>query len=171
MNEHNQNGNSFGERIANAIQDVFAKGFSKVITIGNDCPQLTTGLINNAALKLKDHQLVLGPDTHGGLYLIGLHKDKLDKASFARMAWQTPELYDEFNQFYNSDKICHLQKLIDVNNQGDLLLIRHCLNGLHKLRSFVLSIIAGFLKKVITSPFTYQYTLFSDCGLRAPPQV
>lgn len=40
FHEQNQKGDTFGERIANAYQEVFDMGYEQVISVGNDCPDL-----------------------------------------------------------------------------------------------------------------------------------
>lgn len=66
FSDENQIGNSFGERFTNAIASVFEKGFTSVITIGNDTPHLKTQQLNilpnnwQRASPLLDHQLMAG---------------------------------------------------------------------------------------------------------------
>ncbi|MGK0364594.1 MAG: hypothetical protein ACI85O_001651 [Saprospiraceae bacterium] len=37
-----QIGCSFGERLANAVESIYKKGYDNVIIIGNDCPQISS---------------------------------------------------------------------------------------------------------------------------------
>ncbi len=45
FNENQQTGCSFGEKLSNAIINIFNKGFSRLLIIGNDCPQLTSSIV------------------------------------------------------------------------------------------------------------------------------
>ncbi|MGV3641892.1 MAG: TIGR04282 family arsenosugar biosynthesis glycosyltransferase [Adhaeribacter sp.] len=86
-----QQGHTFGERLHQALAQTFARGFRQVIVVGNDCPQLSVPDLMNAAALLEKHGAVLGPDHHGGIYLLGLQKDVFEQTSgFSQVAWQTP---------------------------------------------------------------------------------
>jgi hypothetical protein len=63
---------NFGIRLHHAIQHVQQRGYSHVLTIGTDSPSLPVAYLNRAAAALHRHDLVLGPATDGGYYLIGL---------------------------------------------------------------------------------------------------
>ena len=72
IDANRQRGDTFGERFANAYQQLFHKGYQKVIAIGNDCPTLTVKDIYQAATSLESNKPVLGPSKDGGVYLRGL---------------------------------------------------------------------------------------------------
>jgi hypothetical protein len=72
LNIHYQHGSSFGERLENAVQTLTDLGYTKVVIVGSDCPDLELGDIQLAFSALEHHRLVLGPDHRGGCYLIGL---------------------------------------------------------------------------------------------------
>ena len=90
--EKEQNGHSFGSRFVNAIQEVFDKGFTNIITVGNDTPQLKTSHLNTAATQLEAHKFVIGPSTDGGFYLMGLEKSQFDATAFLELPWQSSRL-------------------------------------------------------------------------------
>ena len=70
---HRQRGRGFGERIENALGDLCASGYERVVIVGRDCPELTAAEISTAFDRLEAGcSLVLGPDWKGGCYLIGL---------------------------------------------------------------------------------------------------
>lgn len=69
-----QKGNHLGERMSQAIKDVFAKGYEKVILIGSDIPDITLDDIEQAFSLLDDNDVVLGPTYDGGYYLIGMNE-------------------------------------------------------------------------------------------------
>ncbi len=63
---------NLGERMARAFACAWREGFTRVVLVGADCPALSVEILQNAFLALADHDLVLGPATDGGYYLIGL---------------------------------------------------------------------------------------------------
>jgi len=69
-----QEGKNLGERMLNAFQDAFARGYKNVAILGSDSPSLPFENIDDAFEKLSKSDLVLGPAEDGGYYLIGLNK-------------------------------------------------------------------------------------------------
>ena len=61
LTENQQIGNSFGERFTNAVEAIFAKGYDKIITVGNDSPNLSKVHLEKALLKLERNESVIGP--------------------------------------------------------------------------------------------------------------
>jgi rSAM/selenodomain-associated transferase 1 len=68
-----QHGADLGERLTNAIDDVFTVHAGPLLVIGTDAPTLTVPLLDKAFVALADSDLVLGPACDGGYYLIGLN--------------------------------------------------------------------------------------------------
>ncbi len=67
-----QGGGDLGERMLRAFTENFAQACGKVVIIGTDCPALDACVTHRAFLALDDHDLVIGPASDGGYYLIGL---------------------------------------------------------------------------------------------------
>ena len=164
-----QRGNYFGERLANAIVAVFEKGFEKIIVIGNDCPQLTSSHIQQAALKLEKYDEVLAPTKKGGAYLIGLTQKTFNKEIFSTVRWQSSYAYNDLEKlFYFS--VFHLPMLDDVNDFDDLRKQIFYLSKIDALSIYLISIIASIPKyftsiAYLNSPFSVRF-LFR---LKAPP--
>jgi uncharacterized protein len=74
-----------GDRMVRAIAEAFAAGADRVIVVGTDCPGITADLAEQAFERLATADLVLGPATDGGYYLIGLRRPV--PALFAGIAW------------------------------------------------------------------------------------
>jgi uncharacterized protein len=74
-----------GDRMMRAIEEAFAAGADRVIVVGTDCPGITADLAEQAFERLATADLVLGPATDGGYYLIGLRRPV--PALFAGIAW------------------------------------------------------------------------------------
>lgn len=93
FDESKQQGHNFASRFTEAFSDLFAQGYEKVISIGNDSPDLTSAHIETALQKLEENELVLGPSTDGGAYLIGIHKSHFNAAVFEAFPWQQENLF------------------------------------------------------------------------------
>lgn len=72
------------------MQDAFGamlRRSSVAIIIGTDCPDLSAGILHSAFEALRTRDLVLGPATDGGYYLIGLRRPV--PVLFTGMPWGT----------------------------------------------------------------------------------
>lgn len=76
-----------GARLSAAFEAGFSSGAERVIVIGSDVPDLTTGHLIEAERSLADHDLVLGPSLDGGYYLIGQRPPGHDL--FSGIPWST----------------------------------------------------------------------------------
>ncbi len=85
-----QEGNSLGERMANAFDTVFSRGYRKAIIIGTDCIEISNDLISKAFQSLSKTEVVLGPSKDGGYYLIGL--TKIINKIFDGIQWSTKQV-------------------------------------------------------------------------------
>src|SRR5262245_3190058 len=66
-----QSSGDLGERMAAFFRDVFAAGVHAAVLVGADSPTLPLGVIAQSFAELARADLVLGPATDGGYYLIG----------------------------------------------------------------------------------------------------
>lgn len=71
-----QEGADLGEKMFNAFQARFDEGYEHVVIIGSDSPSLPVDYLERALNSGKD--LVIGPSTDGGYYLIGMTKNPVD---------------------------------------------------------------------------------------------
>jgi rSAM/selenodomain-associated transferase 1 len=76
-----------GARLATCLREQFALGAARVVVIGSDSPTLPLDLVHQAFAELERADLVLGPATDGGYYLIG--STKMQPALFEGIAWST----------------------------------------------------------------------------------
>ena len=169
VNEKDQKGTNFGEKIANAAEAIFKIGYEKLLIIGNDCPQLTTTYIQNASQALDNNNVVLGPDNHGGVYLIGLNKKVFNKENFETRQWQTPDLFKDLEVAYCQTSSFKLPQLNDVNNFEDLKLVKDFLSSSHKIKALILSILACLQRKYSKLRVIYCNLSFSLLPFRGPP--
>jgi rSAM/selenodomain-associated transferase 1 len=88
-----QEGQDLGERMAHAFARSFELGMDKVVLIGTDCPTLQSHHLYQAFEALTHSDLVLGPATDGGYYLIGM-KRRADYL-FEGISWSTAEVLSQ----------------------------------------------------------------------------
>ncbi|MBL7184927.1 MAG: TIGR04282 family arsenosugar biosynthesis glycosyltransferase [Phycisphaerae bacterium] len=84
-----QTGDDLGERLKNAFVDAFEQGFSKVVAIGSDSPDLPASFLRQAFEELDFNDAVVGPSSDGGYYLIGFSADSFAPEAFDGIAWST----------------------------------------------------------------------------------
>lgn len=168
--EENQKGNSFGEKLANAYQEVFSKGFENVISIGSDCPNLSYVDIEKAAKKLQTKDLVLGPDQRGGAYLIGVSNSFFDRQSFKALPWQTADLFHAFIQLAHTKGIGYkcLAVKFDINVCEDI--------NAHLNRSAVLKKVLSAIFKELNKSYSKEKPLTYPSSIaavkhRGPPRL
>ncbi|MGB0430569.1 MAG: TIGR04282 family arsenosugar biosynthesis glycosyltransferase [Bacteroidia bacterium] len=68
-----QIGDNIGVRMHNSLKSML-KSTESVILIGSDIPNISSEVIQSAAIKLNQNDLVFGPAKDGGFYLVGLKK-------------------------------------------------------------------------------------------------
>ena len=71
-----QTSGNLGRRLQLSIQAAFDQGARKVVLVGTDILGITTTILHAAFDALDNHDLVLGPSTDGGYWLVGLKKPK-----------------------------------------------------------------------------------------------
>jgi uncharacterized protein len=86
-----QEGENLGDKMRRANQDRFAEGYERVVIIGSDSPLLPVPYIYQAFGSDKD--MVLGPSTDGGYYLIGMRGKVVEV--FKDVTWGTEMVLQE----------------------------------------------------------------------------
>jgi rSAM/selenodomain-associated transferase 1 len=90
-----QEGSTFGERMSHCFQRAFALGYSRVVLIGSDSPDLPGNYLNKAFADLQTKDVVLGPATDGGYYLIGFQNTTFTSSVFEDINWSTETVFQE----------------------------------------------------------------------------
>ena len=76
-----------GGRMEALVQRSFAAGNDRVVLLGSDSPTLPAEYIDRALDLLREREVVLGPSTDGGYYLVGLRAGV--SRIFSEVAWST----------------------------------------------------------------------------------
>ena len=82
-----QRGEDLGARMSAAFDETFRRGARRAAVIGTDVPWLHRGLVAEAFSALDAHDVVLGPTSDGGYYLLALARPQ--PALFQGIAWST----------------------------------------------------------------------------------
>lgn len=80
-----------GGRMHNAFEQLFSKGYERLVIIGSDCYELTQDIIEQAFELLNINDAVIGPAKDGGYYLLGLRK--MIPQLFTDVAWSTDKVF------------------------------------------------------------------------------
>jgi rSAM/selenodomain-associated transferase 1 len=114
-----QDGQDLGERMAHAFARSFESGMDKVVLIGTDCPTLQSHHLHEAFEALTHSDLVLGPATDGGYYLIGM-KRRADYL-FEGITWSTAEVLSQTLALATAHGLNSilLDELSDIDTQED----------------------------------------------------
>ena len=113
-----QKGNNLGDRIINALNTSFKK-FSPVVIIGSDLWKLEISDIEDAFRILKNKNIVIGPSTDGGYYLIGMNY--LDTKIFENKNWGEESVLNDTIRDIDDKKNIHLlDEKNDVDTYDDL---------------------------------------------------
>jgi hypothetical protein len=115
-----QEGDDLGDRIMNVFEKTLKK-YKKAVLIVTDCYDLTSEIIKKAFKELNKNDVVIGPDTDGGYYLIGMKK--LHSKLFEDKRWSTDTVCsDTLNDIKNLDlSYSLLEYLSDIDTIEDLI--------------------------------------------------
>ncbi|GAB3175004.1 TIGR04282 family arsenosugar biosynthesis glycosyltransferase [Telluribacter humicola] len=110
-----------GLRMQEAFREQFAAGAEQVVIIGSDCLDLRSHHLQQALDALQSTEVVLGPSTDGGYYLLGM--TRLHKTLFNDMPWSQPELLDQTVSRLQQQGIRYqlLETLSDIDEWDDYL--------------------------------------------------
>lgn len=161
-----QRGNTFGERLSYAFSQLFSKGFASVISIGNDCPMLSSNDLINAASILDQGKDVVGPTSKGGTYLIGMQSSSFQSNSFSKLDWNTSEIYSQLCSYLKNVSVLFVKD--DINTAADLY--DFVSRSVHYLAKAFQKLVFGKAIVIFFESFIfYRIQHFYNKPLRAPP--
>jgi uncharacterized protein len=114
-----------GDRIRLAFGDAFARGEKRVVVVGSDCPRLTSAHLRDALQRLEHVDIVLGPATDGGYYLVALRAESAKRSVpvlFTSVPWSTPGVLATTLEIAEDNGLTYatLEELPDVDLPEDL---------------------------------------------------
>ena len=171
IDEGRQQGHTFGERYANAYQEIFDRGYNKVVSIGNDAPDLTADILHKAITEIQQKDLVVGPATDGGVYLLGISRSLFNTDEFLNLPWLEDSLYDALllSTYWQQGGHFSLGTLSDIDDTTSLLQFLNTTRNVF-LAGFILlhlkrsTACFGHLKAIL-----FVDTYLSTLSLRGPP--
>jgi len=116
-----QRGADVGERMANALEEMFEMGAEKAIVVGADIPELHREIIDRAFRELDSADIVLGPAIDGGYYLIGMKASQPE--IFLNIDWGTGEVFNQTVLNIKKMRLRYItvETLFDVDSLEDFL--------------------------------------------------
>jgi rSAM/selenodomain-associated transferase 1 len=109
-----------GQKMVRSLTEAFARGASKVVIIGTDCPGINAKILATAFEQLAAVDVVLGPALDGGYYLIGL-KEAIPELFF-NIEWGTAQVFAQTvaTAHQQNLSLSHLTPLSDVDRPEDI---------------------------------------------------
>ncbi len=169
-----QQGSTFGDRLNKAMLDVFSCGFENVIAIGNDCPELDPKLLLEAERALACSEVVLGPATDGGVYLVGVSSKAFAENLLHAAEWESKNMFASLIKYLHShDTLFYcLESKQDIDNSTDVAVYLLKCRPLCQFEAMVRSVLASVNKSLLTYHFSYlSFISKSRFSLRAPPAI
>ncbi|TAE30834.1 MAG: glycosyltransferase [Cytophagales bacterium] len=110
-----QVGDNLGERMKNAFAEQFAAGATRVLIIGSDCLGIQPNHLRQAFDALDGSDVVIGPATDGGYYLIGMKQNI--PSLFDNMPWSQSTLRTKTVEALEEHNVSHtlLEELADID--------------------------------------------------------
>ena len=117
-----QVGLDLGERLHNAFEHTFQRGFERVLAIGSDSPDLSAAILQTALEGLQNHEAVIGPSEDGGYYALGFSRQGFLPAVFQGIAWSTDKVFAQTLSCFQAHQknLLRLPAWYDVDTLEDL---------------------------------------------------
>lgn len=171
LTETHQQGNTFGEKLANGVQSLIDEGVSNIIVLGNDSPDLEASDLKVALDYMRDGSQVMGNSLSGGSWIIGIKAENFEKEKFENLPWQTTSLGTALTALLESQgQVVQLISRHDLNDSGTFL----CL-----LESTIQTGFWAIIRVVLQNSRPYLINLsvdlqslsFAQPSQRAPPTI
>lgn len=119
-----QRGSDLGAKLLNVFEDYALRGYRQIVIIGSDSPTLPARYLQRAFDSLEANDVVLGPCTDGGYYLIGARAPHPEL--FVEMQMSTPAVFSEtvLRARGAKLKLAVLPEWYDVDLESDVLRLR-----------------------------------------------
>lgn len=90
-----QTGQHLGQRMKNAFLQAFGEAFNRVVVIGSDSPDLPAEYLELAFHALDMNDVVIGPSSDGGYYLIGFARNSFLPEAFEQISWSGNKVFEQ----------------------------------------------------------------------------
>ena len=118
---YNQDGENLGEKMRNAFEKIFNLGFEKAVILGTDIPDISESILSKSFLELEQNNIVIGPSTDGGYYLLGMNK--FYPNIFDDIKWGTESVFEKTIDKIHENNLSYttIDRLTDIDVKEDLL--------------------------------------------------
>lgn len=147
---HIQQAGTFSRSLASAVEELSAEGYSRIVIVGRDCPDLDAEDVRRAVRALSRSRLVLGPDHKGGVYLIGLHA--CDRGLLTKVRWRRNTDCRQLLELFGPEHALLLSVKQDLDDLNDLRLLAASAGLLSGHARQALRLLAPALPRSIVPP-------------------
>ena len=115
-----QRGTNLGQKISNALKELFDKGYGKVIIMGSDVPDISKEVIQRSLILLDEKNVVIAPADDGGYSLLGI--DAFYPMLFENIEWSTEKVFETTRSIIaeNNLSLEVIEKLNDIDTRNEL---------------------------------------------------
>lgn len=118
-----------GTRLSHFFAEAFREGAERVVVIGTDSPTLPPEYLERAFQELTEHDVVIGPATDGGYYLIGLNQPSPNL--FDGICWSTSNVLQQTVDRLGSMSLHLLPPWFDVDTIDDWAMFCGYVKAMH----------------------------------------
>jgi rSAM/selenodomain-associated transferase 1 len=114
-----QGAGDLGDRMRRALEQHLEGGAERVVIVGTDCPEVTPSVIEAAFGALGDADIVYGPATDGGYYLVGARRAVPEV--FHDIPWSDARTLSVSLERAGRAgyRVCVLEPLTDIDTEAD----------------------------------------------------
>jgi uncharacterized protein len=108
-----------GERLQRTFHDNFSRGYQRIVILGSDCPKAERADVEQAWASLAHHDVVIGPATDGGYWLIALRAAQ--PTLFKDIPWSTDRVLNTTLERLRASGLSYelLRQLSDIDIEAD----------------------------------------------------
>ncbi len=111
-----------GARMTEVVTISSERGAEAVVLLGSDSPNVPTAYVECAFRLLEEHEVVIGPSTDGGYYLMGLQRGAA--CPFSDIDWSTGAVLEQTLERIGDQSLGLLPPWYDVDTPEDAALLR-----------------------------------------------
>lgn len=106
------------EKLSHAFEVLLAKA-GKAVIIGSDCPEISSRILEESFSILNDYDIVLGPATDGGFYLLGCKH--IAPQLFDQIEWSSSKVLAQILRNMDDSALSYnlLETLSDIDTEED----------------------------------------------------
>jgi hypothetical protein len=125
-----QTGASLGDRMKAAMRRSFDLGSERTVIIGSDSPSLPSSVIDDGLELLEKNDVVIGPSTDGGYYLVGQRQG--EPRLFDQIQWSTGRVMEQSLHCLGASSLGLLPPWYDVDTIAEAAFLKIHLRALRR---------------------------------------